>query len=278
MHVLSGVSRRVESDDGIVLHERWWPVRHPRAALVFVHGIASHGGWFAETAHQLAADGVAVLAPDRRGSGLSDGPRGHLPSYERAMADLDAARRRVEHDHPGAPVVLGASSWAAKLGIVYAAARVDVLAGLVLLGPGLFPTVRLPLARRAQVVVTHGVAGDAPISIPLTPQQYTTNPEYVALVATDPLRLRTASCRFFWETARLDRRRAAASARLRLPVLVLQGEADAMMSPTRTRHWFARLDGPHKQYRAYPGAGHTLDFERDRSRYLDDLRGWLWQR
>jgi alpha-beta hydrolase superfamily lysophospholipase len=278
MHALCGVSRRVEADDGIVLHERWWPVPQPRAVLVFAHGIASHGGWFAETADQLASDGVAVLAPDRRGSGLSDGPRGHLPSYERAIVDLDAAMRRAQHDHPGAPVVLGASSWAAKLGIVYAAARADVLAGLVLLGPGLFPTVRLPLARRAQVFLTHRVAGDAQIPIPLAPRQYTTNPDYVELVATDPLRLRAASCRFYWETARLDRRRVAASTRLHLPLLVLQGDADAMMSPTLTRHWFARLPGSDKQYRAYPGAGHTLDFEADRSCYLDDLRGWLWQR
>lgn len=278
MHVLSGVSRWVESDDGLALHERWWPVQQARAVLLFVHGIASHGGWFAETAAQLAADGVAVLAPDRRGSGLSDGARGHLPSHERAIADLDATVRRARDDHPGVPVVLAASSWAAKLGVVYAAAGDGLLAGLVLLGPGLFPTVQLPLIRRAQVVMTHAVAGDRPIPIPLTPQQYTTNPEYVHFVASDPLRLLSASCRFYWETARLDHRRALASKKLRLPILVLQGEADAMMSPNRTRQWFARLDAPDKRYRAYPGVGHTLDFEADRSEYLDDLKGWLWQR
>jgi acylglycerol lipase len=278
MHVLSAVSRHIESDDGVILHERWWPTHQTRAVLIFVHGIASHSGWFAQTAEQLAADRVAVLAPDRRGSGLSEGQRGHLPSYERAIADLDATVRRARDDAPGAPVVLAASSWAAKLGVVYAAERADVLAGLVLLGPGLFPTVRLPLVRRAQVVLTHRVAAEAPIPIPLTPDQYTTNPAYVEIVATDPLRLRTASCRFYWETARLDHRRPAASARLRCPVLVLQGEADAMMSPRRTRAWFARLGLRDKQYRGYPGAGHTLDFEPDRSCYLEDLRGWLWQR
>ena len=278
MRVLSGVSRRVESEDGVVLHERWWPVREPRAVLVFVHGIASHGGWFAGTAEHLVDAGVAVLAPDRRGSGLSDGPRGHLPSFERALADLDAAVQRARRDHSGLPVVLGASSWAAKLAIVYAAASRGVLAGLALLGPGLFPTVRLPAARRAQVVVTHRLAARAPIPIPLTPEHYTANPAYLEFVRADPLRLHTATSRFFWETARLDRRRAVDSARLRLPLLVLQGESDAMMSTCRTRDWFAGLELSDKLYRSYPGAGHTLDFEVDRCTYLDDLRGWLCRR
>jgi alpha-beta hydrolase superfamily lysophospholipase len=60
-----------------------------------------------------------------------------------------------------------------------------------------------------------------------------------------------------------------------LPVLLLQGEDDQMMDVPATRRWFAQLGGELTTYRAYPGAGHTLDFEPDRGRYLADLRGWL---
>jgi alpha-beta hydrolase superfamily lysophospholipase len=42
-----------------------------------------------------------------------------------------------------------------------------------------------------------------------------------------------------------------------------------------TRRWFERLPGEDKTYRAYPGAGHTLDFEPDRSAYLGDMLAWL---
>jgi acylglycerol lipase len=278
MLAVSGVSRWVLSDDGVVLYERWWPTRDARAVMVFVHGIASHGGWFAETAEYLAANGVAVVAPDRRGSGLSHGPPGHLSSFEQAMVDVAAAVVRAQRAYPEVPVVLGASSWAAKLAVVYAASTPGGLAGLALLGPGLFPTVHLPWARRAQVVVGHQLAPRASIPIPLTPELYTTNAGYREFIRTDPLRLRTATTQFYWETARLDRCRRAASPRLRLPLLVLQGCADAMMSPARTGRWFDRLSVPDRTYRAYPGAGHTLDFEADRGAYLDDLRSWLCQR
>ena len=39
--------------------------------------------------------------------------------------------------------------------------------------------------------------------------------------------------------------------------------------------WFDGLSGEHTTYRAYPGAGHTLDFEPDRTRYLRDMLEWL---
>ena len=171
--------------------------------------------------------------------------------------------------------MLAASSWAAKLAVVYAAQRPAPLSGLLLLGPGLTAEVKLSAARQARVVVGHLVAPMAYLPIPLTPEQSTANPPYQALIRADPLRRLEATAQFFWETARLDRQRRRASARLRLPLLLLQGEADKLIDVPKTRGWFARLGVQDKTYRAYPGAGHTLDFEPDRTRYLADLLGWL---
>jgi acylglycerol lipase len=269
--------RAVRAGDGVELHcLRWCSGRSPPwAAVVFLHGIASHGGWFAETAADLDSHGVAVYAPDRRGSGRSGGPRGHLDRYERALDDVDEVVRLVTAEHPGTPVFLAASSWAAKLGLVYAARRPAALSGLLLLGPGLLPTVGLSRARQLAVVAGHLVAPRARLAIPLTPELYTTDPRYRDAIRADRLRLLTATTRFFWETARLDRGRARAAAGLRLPLLLLQGGDDAMMDVAGTRHWCSRLGVEDKTYRAYPGAGHTLDFEPDRRRYLADMVGWL---
>src|SRR5829696_1790316 len=89
--------------DGLSLHyRRWLPTTdRPIASLLFVHGIASHGAWFAETATYLADRGVAVYAPDRRGSGLSGGQRGHLARYEQALDDLDLFLDLMTREQPG---------------------------------------------------------------------------------------------------------------------------------------------------------------------------------
>jgi acylglycerol lipase len=270
-------SRFLVAGDGVRLHYLHWRSGKspPSAAVVFLHGIASHAGWFSETATDLNRHGVEVYGLDRRGSGRSGGPRGHLDRYERALDDVEQLVRLVAAEHPQVPVFLAASSWAAKLGVVYAAERGAPLSGMLLLGPGLFPTVNLPLWHGVVVVAGHLVRPRARLPIPLTPELYTANPPYRDFIRADPLRLLEATTRFYWETARLDRRRGDETARLNLPVLLLQGEDDQMVDVPATRRWFDGLRGEHSTYRAYPGAGHTLDFEPDRSRYLADMLAWL---
>src|SRR5215218_10649087 len=269
--------RFLMAGDGVRLHCLHWRSRQspPSAVLVFLHGIASHAGWFGATAADLSQHGVEVYGPDRRGSCCSGGPRGHLARHECALEDVEQLVRLVAADHRGTPVFLAASSWAAKLAVVYAAQRPAPLAGLLLLGPGLTAEVKLSPVRQLQVLVGHLVAPMAYLPIPLTPEQYTANPTYPDFIRADPLRRLEATAQFFWETARLDRRRRRASAGLALPLLLLQGEADKMIDVPKTRRWFARLGVQDKTYRAYPGAGHTLDFELDRAQYLADLLGWL---
>jgi acylglycerol lipase len=273
----TGKSRFREASDGEKLHYVTWvpATGKPSAVLLFLHGIASHAGWFAETAADLKEQGIAVYAMDRRGSGLSGGRRGHLSRFSRALDDIDDVGAAVRSEQEGVPLFLAASSWAAKLAIVYAWLRPAGLSGLLLLGPGLLPRVNLSTARRLAVLVGQVVAPKAHIAIPLTPALYTTTPHYLEFIRSDPLRLLTATTRFFWETGRLDRRRGRASANLDLPLLVLQGEADAMMDVPQTRAWFSQLDIEDKAYIAYPRAGHTLDFEPDRSRYVADILAWL---
>jgi acylglycerol lipase len=270
-------SRFLTTDDGVRLHLLHWPSeRSPAwAAVIFLHGIASHAGWFGETAAGLSNRGVAVYAPDRRGSGRSSGQRGHLTRYERALDDVEQIVQQVSTEHPATPVFLAASSWAAKLAVVYAARRPAPLSGLLLLGPGLLPTVNLTPVRRVRVIIGHLPTPTARLPIPLTPELYTANPPYLDFIRSDPLRLLEATTQFFWETARLDRRRGRDSAKLDLPLLLLQGEDDKMMDVATTRRWFASLDLEDKTYQAYAGAGHTLDFEPDRTRYLTDMLEWL---
>jgi alpha-beta hydrolase superfamily lysophospholipase len=269
--------RFLMAGDGVQLHCLHWRSRQspPSAVLIFLHGIASHAGWFGETAADLNQHGVEVYGPDRRGSGRSGGPRGHLDRYEQALDDVEQLIRLVAAEHPGTPVFLAASSWAAKLAVVYVARRPASLSGLLLLGPGLTAEVKLSPARQVQVVVGHLVAPMAYLPIPLTPELYTANPPYLDFIRADPLRRLEATTQFFWETARLDRQRRRAAAGLTLPLLLLQGEADQMIDVPATRRWFDRLGVGDKTYRAYAGAGHTLDFEPDRAQYLADLQGWL---
>ena len=53
---------------------RWVATGRTKGHLLVVHGYADHAGRYAELASYLASSGFAVVAPDLRGHGRSEGP------------------------------------------------------------------------------------------------------------------------------------------------------------------------------------------------------------
>ncbi|MGB2974575.1 MAG: alpha/beta hydrolase, partial [Phycisphaerae bacterium] len=67
------------SSDGTPLPMCVWRPEKPRAALVYLHGIQSHSGWYEASSRRLASAGVAVYQIERRGSGTDSAhERGHV--------------------------------------------------------------------------------------------------------------------------------------------------------------------------------------------------------
>src|SRR5687767_3354704 len=96
----SAVSAAFESRDGTPLSASLWRADRPNAGLLIVHGMQSHAGWFevSATAGEIAQAGVTVLAYDRRGSGRSGGPPGHVDSADVFLEDLAAARNALTRE------------------------------------------------------------------------------------------------------------------------------------------------------------------------------------
>ncbi len=74
---------------GYKLHYRHYhSVGIPKATIVFIHGIQSHGGWYESSCKKFAQAGYRVLFLDRRGSGLNEVSRGDSPSFRTLLDDL----------------------------------------------------------------------------------------------------------------------------------------------------------------------------------------------
>jgi acylglycerol lipase len=244
-----------------------------RGSLVYVHGIQSHGGWYLETAAELASRGWSVYLPDRRGSGVSVQPRGWFPSRAQLVDDLrrfvELARREQE-----GPVVVVGGCWGARPAVAYALAAQESLAGLVLICPALKTQIDLSLREKLTVLAAGRIRPFMPVRIPLEPEHFTRNPRWLPYVRNDPLSLRQVTASFFFQQAIWDlwlRRQTG----LRLPLLLLQSGRDEVVDIDGVRAWFDRQEAWDKRYVLYGGFDHILDFEDDRKRYWDDLTRWL---
>ena len=106
--------------DGLDLKVRRWQADDAphRWTFVVVHGLGEHSGRYQHLAEWFAPLGATVYAMDQRGHGLSGGPRGHAPSLNALLDDIDVAVMRARSES-GDPVVLVGHSFGGLLAIAY---------------------------------------------------------------------------------------------------------------------------------------------------------------
>lgn len=264
--------------DGYELRGRVWPpARTPVAlAVLYVHGIQSHGGWFEWSASCLAGAGLPVLLADRRGSGLNPSRRGDTPAAARWLDDLDEladwARRAWQVQNFA---VVGVS-WGAKPAVAWALRHPECIPRVLLVAPGLFPALDVGLLARLRIAAALLTNPQRAFPIPLDdPALFTDNPAGRAFIADDPLKLSHATARFLYESARLDRQltRAAPHSLAAEATLVLAGR-DRIIRNAPTVAWLQRIAARAPTVHDFPAAAHTLEFEPDPSSFGEILRQW----
>jgi len=265
-----------------------WRYRHyetnaaPRARVVCIHGIQSHGGWYAHSCNYLRDAGFEVFFLDRRGAGLHQQARGDAPGFRRLLDDLGEfllGFREAKHAPPRGRrlnVILVAISWGAKLAAALQRRHPGLIDSLALLCPGFCPIVSPTLRERFAILWARLIAPRRRFPVPLNdPELFTTSPNWQQFIRDDPLALREATARFFVESVRLDGYLRFVPKHVRVPVLLLLAERDRIIDNTRTRRFAEQFAAVDKHIIEYPGAHHTLEFEPEPQPFLADLASWL---
>ena len=260
--------------DGRRLAVRVWNgIEPPRARVVFLHGITSHGGWYNRSCHYLNSVGFEVHFLDRRGSGLNAEDRGDVPNYQAWIDDVATYLEQVQN---GRPVVLCGISWGGKLAAAVARQHPNLLRGLALLTPGLYSwyepnpvqrfALRLPMRERMK---------RRRVEVPLTAELFTDTPRWREFVAGDPLSLRDVTIRFSSADVRLTRLAREGAELVRTPTLLMLSGRDLIVDNRRCREYLRRSGAIHKTLIEYPNAAHTIEFDPDPHRYFYDLADWI---
>ena len=119
--------------DGTKFHLRTWePAAAPAGlAIALVHGLGEHSGRYVELVAHLTQHGYPVIAMDLRDHGRSTGKRGHAPTYEALMDDIELLLGAARERFPGVRLVLYGHSFGGNLVINYVLRRRPDLAGLI---------------------------------------------------------------------------------------------------------------------------------------------------
>ncbi|HOB76675.1 MAG TPA: alpha/beta fold hydrolase [Phycisphaerae bacterium] len=250
----------------------WCPVK-PRGAVLYLHGIQSHGGWFERSAAYLAEAGFVVLLPDRRGSGRNQRDRGHVSGPRRWLLDGVECLNELHVRTGFTRFHIVGVSWGGKLALAlhrYAPGRI---AGLSLIAPGLFPRVDLPFREKMRVAWSMIAARRTLFEIPLNePELFTDTPAWRLFIQGDPLRLRQVTAAFLVSSRRLDRYvLGLARGHSGCPLHLFLAGRDQIIDNAATKAFVRGLNWPLAQITEYESACHTLEFEPDPGAFFDAL-------
>jgi acylglycerol lipase len=254
---------------------RFWP-GSGRGAVLYMHGIQSHGGWFVESASKLAEDGFSVLLPDRRGSGLNEKDRGDVDCFERWLDDEIELVDYLRETTGQTKIHLIGVSWGGKLLMGLAKRIPEKIASLTLIAPGIFPAVDVSFSEKIKIGTAAIGRSSRRFPIPLNePELFTKNPEKQAFISNDPLKLTAVTGNFLYQSRRLDFFIRNISHRLPMPMKLFLAGEERIIDNIATINYFRNLRSGMKELKYYPEASHTLEFEVDNRLFLNDLQEWI---
>jgi acylglycerol lipase len=246
------------------LYFRAWTVDEPAAQVVISHGYAEHSGRYEHVAAALNQAGVDVWAPDHRGHGQSEGERGNIESVWAAVADLDLFVDLVRERQPDRQLFLVGHSMGGLIATAYALEHHERLDGLALSGPLLHIAPEIVDLARLDEIPDLGLA-DA----------ISSDPEVVKAYKDDPLVYLGPPPRGFLQAAGQVGEVRERLAGIALPLLIMQGSADLLVSPQALRDVVASVASEDLTAVLWPGLWHEIFNEPRQAEVIGTLSDWI---
>lgn len=259
------VKKEIENSKKLHVYRWQDKTKSPKAVIVAVHGTTQHAGSFGTLAQQLIKDGIIFIGLDLRGHGeryyqAYAGQPNFRVDYDKSADDLGSLLKKVKATYPNLPVfALGESVGAAVtthcLGRYKGAAD-----GMILCSPGTRPRNFNPF-----MVVPDFMKGithlDEKMDVSKYIDQYSSDDKRVSdEMIADPRSRINLTPKEILRTAFFIRTTPEAAKKVdpSIPVLIVQGELDGIVSRKSTNAILKNLPNEKKELIEFKDAGHVL--------------------
>jgi lysophospholipase len=258
---------------------RTWEKPGARAALLVVHGLGEHSARYADFGERLASWGISTYALDLRGHGLSDGRRGHVPSFDVFLQEVDRFRREVEGLADfRVPVFLLGHSMGGLIALRYMEEYAGRFRGAIISSPWLATAMHVPRWKIAAANALSWILPALPLRHGLRERFLSRDPDIVQAYRDDPLVHGSITPRMFVEVSAAMGLALQRSDRLRQPLLFLIAGDDRIVDAGRTTRFARSIQAPDVSVRVFPEQYHELINELDRADVYRQVRDWIMAR
>lgn len=265
------------SQDGIELFGRAWisPVPNPKGIVYLVHGLGEHSGRYAHVADALNEAGFHFLGFDLRGHGLSKGKRGHAPTYERLLDDIQVffqeSQSRFSSELPG---FLYGHSLGGNLVINYGLRRSPNLQGIIATAPLLRTTSEPPKAKLLAAKVMAMMMPAFTLKNGIETDALSRDRAIVEAYKNDPYVHDLLSARLGLDMLMNGQSALENASEWNLPMLLMHGTADRITSSQASQE-FAESAGENVDLVLWEDSFHEIHNDLEKEKVIGMIEQWL---
>ncbi|MEN8199327.1 MAG: alpha/beta fold hydrolase [Thermodesulfobacteriota bacterium] len=265
----------ISNGDGLKIPVRIYGEKNRGVPVLMIHGLQSHSGWFVQSAAHIASQGIPVYQVDRRGSGLSEEPRGHAASYEEMLADILTVARYAMQQHGVEKVHLLGHCFGAIPSAAFAGRYPELLQSLILCTPAIYTHTGVYFREGVQIVSSELTHHHKYIPIHIKATEFTDDAEYLSFIESDPLALKQVTTALYFQVPLARHSIVKQGNRINMPLFIGMAAGDSICDNEKNREFFNTIPAERKMMVTYPNARHILEFSKDRDTFFNDLTAWL---
>ncbi|MBW6491340.1 MAG: lysophospholipase [Lentimicrobium sp.] len=214
--------------DGLeIFAQSWEPDKNTAKAIVcFIHGIGDHSSRHAHVAKEFTDAGYVFFTGDLRGHGKSQGIKGHFPSEDAILRDIDLLISKATESYPGLPLILYGHSLGGIFVLYYALMQKPDIAGVISVSPGLHNAMQNKPLLVLAAKILGSLFPEKTISNNLDLNGISIDAEVVEAYKNDPLIHDRISLGLGKRMLSVNNRTMKNAADFPLPLLLMHGKAD----------------------------------------------------
>lgn len=255
-----------------------WEVDQKKAKGVFVivHGSGEYHARYKWVIQKLNELNYHVIMGDLPGQGTTEGPRGHIPTFNLYIDTLNSWLKEAEKYR--LPTVLLGHSMGGLI-----STRTLMMKGLshrpdvvILSSPcfGLYNSP--PLSKKAVSLILNRLTPRLRFPTALEPGSGTRDPMMRARDESDALLIKKVSIRWYRELENSIRSvHEGIDAFPDIPLLIMQGGDDRIVDKYRVKEWFNNVDIGEKYYKEWEGLYHEVLNEPEKNHVLAHMIGFV---
>lgn len=265
-----------ETNDGLKIYSKTWlPAGMAKGVVCLVHGVGEHISRYEVDGEALTGAGYILAGFDLRGFGKSEGVRGHTPSLEVYLDDIDLFLAEITQRYPNIPRFLYGHSMGGLLVLDFVPLRKPPIAGVIATGPGLKTAIEEQKIKVFLAKVLGKLFPTLTMDSGLDTPKISRDPIVVEDYINDPLvhRKVTAS----WGKSMLEAVRIAfenASA-FPSPLLLMHGTNDEIAYPDGSQKYAVLVPKDLVTLKMWDGFMHELHTDYEKAEVFKVMVDWL---